>query len=519
MTLLDGLAALPWKDRTVYIIFDSDIATKPEVQRAESELAKALTAKGANVRCVRLPSGPRGKKVGLDDYLLTHKPAQLKRFLQKAPGADLPGHTAFTAFTAYKDESRGENRPELGNAALAGLAGEIVNGIDTYSEAHPAATLAHLLVGFGVIVGEGPHCFAVADRHPCKENALIVGGTADAKGLSWGPVKQLFGMVDPRFVGKQIVSGLSTGEGLIGHLADSTNKRLLILEPEFGRPMAAMNRPDATLSTILRQLFDTGDLRVMTRGNPLMVTGTHVGIIGHITPEELLYRLGPVDYRNGFANRFLYFAVKRTKYLPQGEPPPIKMMRTLATNLQKAIQVAKRVHLVKRNPAADELWEAAYRDLVDERPGTWGGVTSRGAAHCLRLSLIYALLSRSKVITQEHLQSALAVWRYSEGSVKHVFGVLSGNALADRAFKIIVDDGSIGREQLRNRLGRNYSSPELTNALALLEKQNHIEKEVKRGKGRSTTVYAPMYAVNAVNAVSSDEPLELIPASGPSKEK
>ena len=74
-TLLPAMERIPWKGRTVYIVFDSDIATKPEVQDAECRLAAHLAARGATVKVVRLPQGEPGGdgkpvKVGLDDFLV-----------------------------------------------------------------------------------------------------------------------------------------------------------------------------------------------------------------------------------------------------------------------------------------------------------------------------------------------------------------------------------------------------------------------------------------------------------------
>ena len=63
---------ITWRGRVVYIVFDSDIATKPEVRDAEIALAQELRHRGARVLAVRLPAGPGGEKVGLDDYLLIH---------------------------------------------------------------------------------------------------------------------------------------------------------------------------------------------------------------------------------------------------------------------------------------------------------------------------------------------------------------------------------------------------------------------------------------------------------------
>ena len=60
------------------VVFDSDLAEKPEVGWAEWHLAETLRAAGAEVRAVRLPPGPGGVKVGVDDFLLAHGPDALR---------------------------------------------------------------------------------------------------------------------------------------------------------------------------------------------------------------------------------------------------------------------------------------------------------------------------------------------------------------------------------------------------------------------------------------------------------
>jgi putative DNA primase/helicase len=75
MTLCAELERVAWRGRPVYIVFDSDIGSKPDVQEAEGRLAAHLTSRGARVRVVRLPDGepgPDGKpvKVGLDDFIV-----------------------------------------------------------------------------------------------------------------------------------------------------------------------------------------------------------------------------------------------------------------------------------------------------------------------------------------------------------------------------------------------------------------------------------------------------------------
>lgn len=81
--LLPELERIEWQGRRVFICYDSDVATKADVQLAESRLAKHLADRGAIVRVVRLPESPDGK-VGLDDYLLANGPGELRTLLDAA---------------------------------------------------------------------------------------------------------------------------------------------------------------------------------------------------------------------------------------------------------------------------------------------------------------------------------------------------------------------------------------------------------------------------------------------------
>jgi hypothetical protein len=113
---LDGLAALadweavPLKDRTVYIIFDSDAAQKSEVQQGLARLAQYLSSMHATVHVVNLTPGPNAQKTGLDDFF--------------ARGGTIP--QLFSSTTAANDYSAmvAGNRKESQADALLTLATE-----------------------------------------------------------------------------------------------------------------------------------------------------------------------------------------------------------------------------------------------------------------------------------------------------------------------------------------------------------------------------------------------------------
>lgn len=79
--LLPSLQEFEWRDRGVYICFDSDAASNPDVRKAERFLADELLRQGAVVYIVRLPPSPDGEKQGLDDYIVAEGLESLKHLL------------------------------------------------------------------------------------------------------------------------------------------------------------------------------------------------------------------------------------------------------------------------------------------------------------------------------------------------------------------------------------------------------------------------------------------------------
>ena len=69
---LHDLDEINLKEREVFLVFDSDIVEKPEVQWAEYHFAQELESRGARVSAICLPEGKGGTKVGLDDYLVNY---------------------------------------------------------------------------------------------------------------------------------------------------------------------------------------------------------------------------------------------------------------------------------------------------------------------------------------------------------------------------------------------------------------------------------------------------------------
>lgn len=103
------------KGRDVRIVFDSDVMFKPGVRQALERLREHLRRKGAHVSAVYLPGG-RDHKVGVDDFLLTHTPAELEALVDAPRPAPAPA----APLVELLDEAPAELRRPL--ALVGGMA-------------------------------------------------------------------------------------------------------------------------------------------------------------------------------------------------------------------------------------------------------------------------------------------------------------------------------------------------------------------------------------------------------------
>lgn len=349
-------------------------------------------------------------------------------------------------------------------AAYQGIAGDVVTEMAPNTEADPVGLLLSFLVIAGNAIGSRAHLVADGAQHPARLNGVLVGDTSRGrKGTATANVKRLWGSVDPNYTTERMVSGLATGEGLIAAMRDGdeqTDRRLMVVEPEFARTLKVCSRDSSTLSAIIRQAWDDGNLRVLTRGDPLKASDTHISILGHITREELLASLESTDAWNGFANRFLFALVHRAQRLPSGGNSGLF---DLPAKVRKAINRAGGIGTMSRDSTATDLWSAIYNGIDDTVAGLFAAATSRAEAQMCRLQVLYAALDGRKVVNAADVRSALAVWTYCEQSA----GILFGDAFSDpnvtklfMAIKAAGEDGMDGSAQ-RDLFQRNFTAERL----------------------------------------------------------
>jgi hypothetical protein len=397
--------------------------------------------------------------------------------------------------------------------AFHGLVGEIVNAILPHTESDPAALVVQLLVGCGNVIGRTAHFRAEADLHYLNGFAVMVGVSSKGrKGTSFGNIRKPLGTLDPDWEGKRILSGLSSGEGLIWNIRDpivktepikdksrkitgyetvvvdpgEEDKRLLAYEPEFASVLKVCSRDGNTLSALIRLAWDCGNLRTLTKNSPAVATGAHVSIIGHITKDELLRYLNTTEATNGLGNRFLWCCVKRSKLLPDGGKIHEVDFGPINRRLREALEFAQRTGEILKSEETREMWHEIYGSLSEGHPGLFGSVTARAEPYVLRLACIYALLDLSSVILPEHLMAALAVWKYCEDSARFIFGDSLGDPVADEILRALRSNPQgMTRTEIRDLFGRHKGSEQIGQALSLLLEHGLVDRREEKTEGRS----------------------------------
>jgi hypothetical protein len=347
--------------------------------------------------------------------------------------------------------------------AYHGIVGELIEAVGPISESDAPAIALQFLVAVGSIIGRGPY-FPVGDtEHRVNENVLVVGQSAHSrKGDGLHRALVIPGVADNDWYAFRRLLGIATGEGLIYQVRDPTeapkkvkengivvvksvvtdpgvsDKRLFVALSEFASIARQFDRQGQTLSPVLRNAWDGGDLGNPSKNSPLRATAPHVSVVAHTTAAEL-GTLSAIEFKNGGVNRFLVCASRKVRQIPNPIPTPNDVVTRLSGELLRALSRIRGVTRMRRDDATERLWADIYADLEVEQLGIIGEATARGAAHVLRLSMIYALLDGTGTIAVEHLRAAWALWQFCADSVRWVFQSRSGDPAVDRLLDALRD--------------------------------------------------------------------------------
>lgn len=374
-----------------------------------------------------------------------------------------------------------------------GILGQVVDTIGPHSEADSFALLITALVRSAAALGDGAWVpVSSGGKMPPRIYALLVGSSARArKGTAEADIADVFDQAESDFT-HRTRSGLSSGEGLAAAFANVDDNgpqdgRLLVIESEFARVLQVISRDGSTLSTTLRDLWDKGNTAILTKNDPIRVEGAHVCLIAHITSEELHAKLRGVEVSNGFANRFLIAEVRRSKRLPHGGQLTDVERSVLALDWHRAIEAGRTITgPVTRDSESRAAWAQWYGELSDDVHGLHGSLVARSEAHVTRLSLVFALLDGSPVITLQHHRAAVTIWNKCEASVARLYPPTysTGSEDSDKLYDALIKRGAMSRSEIHRFFGGHITDSRLDDAIGILTEKGFVEELVESTAGR-----------------------------------
>ena len=429
------------------------------------------------------------------------------------------------------------NPPYFDKKMFPGVLGELVNRICQHSEATPPAVAVAIISRLCALIGRpckhkpSAPWFSIGDsiRH-LRPFFLVVGPTGHGrKGTSDDPAEQLFKRLDEqlffrhsnRTSGENLSvpeqywplpshsGGLSSGEGLIWRLRDDDSKdvagepdkRLFVLEPEFGNVLRQSCREGNTLSCIVRILWDGKSLEPLTKNNRYRATDPHVCVVGHITGHELLNQLKPNDLHNGLINRFLVVYSKRHKLMPFPQPVINDSINVLVEQLADVVEFSWSAGEITMN--CPDYWEQCYLTLENMKYGNQiNAMASRASLYTRMLSAIFALMDQRSVIREPDIESAMCWIQYWIQSLIYLFdgekakqkaGAI--DSLSNRILKFITEKKMVSQTDIYKFLQCNTSASDIQKALESLLHCTPplIRMTVESGKTKPIKKYSLSY--------------------------
>jgi len=224
------------RDATVYVLPDNDGAGRDHA----ADVVRQLTGIAKEIRVVELPDLPEkgdvtdwmssgGTVEALRDIVRSTPRFSTQSTANKVEKEQDPGFYPALSETEDIEAVLGEAwevraKPTLSDAAFAGPIGEVVSICAPQCEGSPISILLPALAMYGCMVGRRAVQDIGGTHHFLNVFGLLVGDSGEGrKGTGNGVAHRVMGMIDLQFIHDNVKGGLSSGEGLIGHIADQKN--------------------------------------------------------------------------------------------------------------------------------------------------------------------------------------------------------------------------------------------------------------------------------------------------------
>ncbi len=446
---IPDLDRITWNDRTTYIVYDSDLATKLAVRSAEFKLARELRDRTAQVYAIRIPGGPNGKKVGLDDYLITHT---VDTFCTLEPV-----EIRHPVIAKMKGEATSDVPPLAGpdteipfpETAYLGVAGEFATLYGGYVESPKPFLYMASLTYLGALLGPSV-TLETELRPPTRLYTVLVGESSiGRKSSAMGHVDRFF---EPFLSDRlAVLYGLGSAEG-IARVVKEKDLPVLLYFDELKLFVDKAKQEGSVALPMVNTLFEFTKYQNHTRDRSIELDRVHLSLLAASTKEtyENMWAAQFMDI--GFLNRLFIVLARRTMKHAFPEPIPsaqVEALRGRTRSILEGVWQAKPAPVVLRLTAgACERWKCWYEGLENSiyanRLDTIG----------LRLMLLLAITSGKDRVDEDIVEATVALLHYQLVVRKLLDPIDAENAIArmEERIRRSLRAGRMGRRDLQRRV-------------------------------------------------------------------
>jgi len=482
-----------FKDKQVTVLMDDDRAGEEGAKKRAGSLAQH----GIAAKIAQWPED-RPDSWDVTDELREHGVSSLRQILE---GAEVWTVGVDMTDVEERDDDREETEQveqfdlRLSPAVWRGVVADYRDMLECTTEAPDAYHLFTFLTCVGSLIGRRAYINYAGFPLYANLYTAIVGPTGEGrKTTSLRHAERAVKNVDGSW---QILKGISSAEGLLAQLADpwanergnggvpdqggTGDKRLLLCLSELSTLLKkAQQKGVSNIVPLLTECFDCpSELHLPTRNDPLVVTAPYVSLIAASTPSWL-EDLQDRDILGGFGNRFIYILGQKKKPIPFPDPPNNDLGQKVEAHLCDMLAWLPDEMEVELHESAKHLWRDFYtrwRSLAwsDE---VVAAIVQRIPDITLKIALIYALLEKQSVITEEILSAAIEAGGYAVASAQRIFSEFhtSRSSTLEKRVVDVLAKGPQKYGDLHRAVGGRYSTQELQPVLEALKKAGILDK-------------------------------------------
>ena len=275
--------------------------------------------------------------------------------------------------------------------------------------------------------------------------------------------------------GVKVLRGVGSAEALgdwMQQLDEGVKISHLLFIEELTTLLSRGSWEGNTLLSFLTETFDAPDrYEIPYRKDSVLVVEPTPTLLAGTTPEWLWKELREKDIHGGFGNRMFFLTGPPKLPIPLPAKPNPEALKIIREDVHRLLTLP--LTELFFTPDAQAIWTEFY--LAWEKT-TWSELTAasvmRIPTYIVKLSMVYACLERTSLITRDQLEAAILVGNYGAKCVDRLMNrhrQVTTQGRCERRVLSVLEQHDLPSWKIHRQISGSDSAEELARALRALE--------------------------------------------------